>query len=85
MRKMWELLRREGSCCSPAFMVAAAWREIDADRGDPVGDSARGMEEASPFMVGKCVALEVWPGRSSLGKSRRQIISLVGGNTARYA
>lgn len=30
-------------------MVAAAWRETDADRGEPVGDSARGAEAASPL------------------------------------
>jgi hypothetical protein len=26
------------SCCRPAFIVAAAWRETDAERGDPGGE-----------------------------------------------
>merc|ERR1712000_182144 len=41
--------RLECSCCRPAFIVAAAWRETDADRGEPVGDSARGAGAASPL------------------------------------
>lgn len=30
-------------------MVAAAWRETDADLGEPVGDSPRGAEAPSPW------------------------------------
>lgn len=32
-------------------MVAAAWRETDAERGEPGGDSARGIEGASPLVA----------------------------------
>lgn len=32
-------------------MVAAACNEIDADRGDPVGDSALGNEGLSPLVA----------------------------------
>lgn len=42
-----EYLRREGSRWRPAFIVAAACSDTDADRGDPVGDSARGSEGLS--------------------------------------
>jgi hypothetical protein len=31
-------LRLLSSCCRPAFIVAAAWRETDAERGDPGGE-----------------------------------------------
>lgn len=43
--------RRDDSCCRPAFMAAAAWSDIDAERGDPAGDSDRGLAAAglSPF------------------------------------
>lgn len=30
-------VRLESSCCSPAFMAAAAWREVDTDRGEGEG------------------------------------------------
>jgi hypothetical protein len=42
---------REGSCCSPAFMVAAACREMDAERGEPGGDSSRMRVGPSPFVA----------------------------------
>lgn len=42
-------LLREGSRWRPAFIAAAACNEMDADRGDPVGDSERGTEETSPL------------------------------------
>lgn len=42
-------LLREGSRWRPAFRAAAACKEMDADRGDPVGDSERGTEETSPL------------------------------------
>lgn len=32
-------------------MVAAAWSEVDADRGEPVGDSPRGMNAPSPLVA----------------------------------
>lgn len=48
-------LLREGSRWRPAFKAAAACKEMDAERGDPVGDSERGTEETSPLaaMVGR--------------------------------
>lgn len=47
---------REGSRWRPAFIAAAACNEMDADRGDPVGDSERGTEETSPLaaIAGRC-------------------------------
>lgn len=44
---------REGSRWSPAFIAAAACREMEADRGDPVGDSERGTE-TSPLAAIIC-------------------------------
>jgi hypothetical protein len=44
-------LRLEFSCWRPAFMVAAAWRDVAADRGEPVGDSPRGTEAPSPLVA----------------------------------
>lgn len=29
--------RLESSCCSPAFTAAAAWRDVEADRGEGDG------------------------------------------------
>ena len=40
--------RLEGSCWRPAFMAAAAWRETEAVRGEPVGESGRAP---SPFVA----------------------------------
>lgn len=44
-------LRLEFSCWRPAFMVAAAWRDVAADRGEPVGDSPRGADAPSPLVA----------------------------------
>lgn len=46
-----ESVRRDGSCWSPAFMVAAACRETDAERGEPEGDSGRGIGGLSPLVA----------------------------------
>lgn len=32
-------------------MVAAAWSEVEADRGEPVGDSPRGTDALSPLVA----------------------------------
>lgn len=43
---MYVHIRRPGSCCKPAFTVAAACSEMEAERGEGEGDSPR--MEASP-------------------------------------
>lgn len=57
-----ESLRGDSSLLRPAFIVAAACREVvDGPRGEPVGDAGRGAAGASVFeamTIRRCVC--VW-------------------------
>lgn len=46
-------IRRDDSCWRPAFIVAAACNEMEADRGSAGGggDSARGSDAPSPLLA----------------------------------
>lgn len=53
-------VRGDGSCCSPAFIVAVACRDMEAEReGEPDGDSARPFDAMA---TGSCRSgVNAWP------------------------
>lgn len=59
-------------------MVAAAWRETEADRGEPVGESPRGAEAASPLEAMSTqwivVRMQRWLRNSRLNGDRDEVL-----------
>lgn len=64
-------LRWEGSRWRPAFIVAAACKETEADRGEPAGDSERGSDEASPLAAIMAASAQRLWGKAAWRSGRR--------------